>query len=91
MSHFLTKPNFQTFPLRQRRMGTIVRVSRRDKTLTIQKDQDNVVILGGDAKVSWLSAEYRVLSPEGDKIKASGRFAVTLETLDPLHVVLDIF
>lgn len=91
MAHFLTKTEIHDFRLRQQRAGVIVRASRKDKTLTIREGRDSIVVLDSGAAMSWLPEDYRVLDPEGGSIRAIGRFAVTLETFDPYHVVTDIF
>lgn len=68
-----------------------VRVDAQQSVLLIDVDPARPVIVTG-ADVSWveLPAEFRVLDPEGKRMKASGAFCVTTETFDPYHGVCDV-
>jgi hypothetical protein len=91
MSHFIPRSKTVCTSLRGPRASVIVRVERGTKRLVLRKGADNILLLAGGTRMAWLPDGWSVVSPDGEVIRAVGRFAVTLETIDPYHAVTDIF
>ena len=89
MSHFLRHIPVTPFALAESQMGVLVRVGE-DMTLHILPDDKNTVRLEAGEQMGWLPHAFSIKGPGGETVKSVGRFAITLHTHDPHHVVVDI-
>lgn len=76
------------FPLRRKRCG--VKVERINKKEHKYKVTD-VCIIGEDTPMTDLPDNFQIVDAEGAEIKPTGRFLMTAETIDPYHIVVDMF
>lgn len=92
MSHFLSNKSSGGRMVGRPRAGVRVRFEPGKKALTLDPDPDakSIYILKADTLVADLPNTFRVLDNKGKVVKASGQFAVTTETLDPYHVLVDL-
>jgi hypothetical protein len=89
MSHFLRHIPVRPFKLADNQTGVFVRVGE-DMTLHILPDDQNVVRLEIGEILGWLPHAFSIKGPQGESVKATGRFAITMQTHDPHHVVVDL-
>lgn len=72
------------------RMGVLVqRTGRKDYKIVPGKDSVSVYKAG--MAIKELDAGERILSPDGEPVKAEGRFFLSSETIDPFHIAFDLF
>lgn len=82
-------------------MATSIKVGRRACVkieLVCQKRNkkkyrvcDGLLVLREGTKMIPLPKNMEIVDEDGDPIEATGRFYVTEETIDPYHLVTDIF
>jgi hypothetical protein len=80
--HFLKNP----IPVRLNKPLLCVTVERKGKTLAID---GGVELARADTVWAALPEDMKILSESGEEIKPSGRFLVTVESIDPYHLVTD--
>jgi hypothetical protein len=73
--------------LNQRHAAVLVHVRAKEKVLVLDP---GLHIAKGDVQWLVLPEEWRIVSPDGDVIRPSGTFLVTVETFDPCHMVADV-
>lgn len=72
------------------RVGVLVqRTGRKDYKIVPGKDSLSVYKAG--MTIKELDAEEHILSPDGEPVKAEGRFFLSCETIDPFHIAFDLF
>lgn len=93
MSHFIAQSTVSRAYLHARRAVVRVRVvGLRPVVLQIDPDPDRPIgFIGPGNPLSYLAEGTRVLDPNGEDCPATGRFAVTLETMNPYHLLTDIW
>lgn len=72
------------------RVAVIVKWTSRRQSALVLVGSDVGVAKDG-VRIAELPKKIRVLDPDGEPVAASGRFFVTTETVDPYHLLLDIF
>ena len=88
MSHFLPRDVVERAePLRRPHIAAGVRVDGKRHVLRLTEDP--LVIAKAGTLVVELPSNVRVMGTDGRPIAASGRFLVTVETIDPFHLLLD--
>lgn len=87
MAHFMQAHPGSAFHLDSPRI--CVTAKRVGNRLVIVPD--SIGILRADTPLFWLDEKFEVVSEDGQPVKPTGRFAVTAQTIDPYHVVTDIF
>ncbi|MDB4278101.1 hypothetical protein N9917_00570 [Deltaproteobacteria bacterium] len=88
MSHFLRHIPVRRFKLAESQTGVFVRVE--EMTLHILPHGENTVRLEVGEVLGWLPHAFSIKGPGGESVRATGRFAITLQTHDPHHVVVDL-
>lgn len=67
-----------------------VQVKYEKKAYILNEDADEPVIVVKPGALLMELNDTPVLTPEKQQIKPTGKFYVTMETISPYHVVLDI-
>jgi hypothetical protein len=80
--HFLKNP----IPVRLNKSVVCVPVDREGKKLVVSGGID---LARPDTVWAALPEDMKILSESGEEIKPSGRFLVTVESIDPYHLVTD--
>lgn len=78
--------------LRSRRAG--VRCSRgyRSKKFVIDPEEDQPIVLVKEGcLITPLEDGEIVVTKDGEEVHPTGRFFRTVETIDPYHIILDMF
>lgn len=76
------------FPLGRKRCGVKVeRINKRKHTYKVT----DVCVIGEDTLMTDLPDNFQIVDAEGDEISPTGRFIMTAETMDPYHLVVDMF
>lgn len=81
-----------TYPLRSMRVG--VRCSRgyRSKKYVIDPEEgEPLVMVKEGSLITPLEDDEIVVSKDGENVRPTGRFFRTAETIDPYHIILDMF
>lgn len=86
VAHFLSEKKAAAFYLDKPRAAVLVR--KEGNRLVVVP---GIHVLKADTLMFWLPDKYKVVNENGERIKPTGKFAVTAETLDPYHAVVDIF
>lgn len=96
MTHFLlSKERNESTPISRPIAGVAVRFTKRgrDRLLVVCTPDDTehpIAIMRTGAQMAPVPDSVKVVDPETNKpIKASHRFWVTIESFDPLHMVID--
>jgi hypothetical protein len=85
--HFLKKKEiFKAAPIERRRACVTARYE--DGKLWIQ---DGIGVTKTDAIFVELPERIAVVGSDGKRIKATGKFFVSVETFNPFHLVVDMF
>lgn len=50
-----------------------------------------IVIIKSNTKVAELSGDYEIINEYEEKIMPTGKFLITTETIDPYHLIIDMF
>lgn len=87
MSHFMARHRPVPFVLDKPR--ACVMVKKEGKRLVVIPDSVN--ILKAETQLFWLDEMYEVVSEDGQPVKATGKFAVSAQTIDPYYALTDIF
>lgn len=78
--------------LRAPRAGVRCSKAYRSKKYVIDpEDNEPIVVLGSGCPIIPLEPDEIVVSKDGDVVKPTGRFFRTAETINPYHIVLDMF
>lgn len=72
------------------RVGVLVKRSGR-KDYQIVPGEDSVAVYKAGLSIKELEPGERILSPDGEPVTATGRFFLSCETIDPFHLVFDLF
>lgn len=93
MSHFIPANKTRHVRLPGPRAAVRVRVERRNPlVLRVDPDpEDPIGIIGAMESTAYLPDDATVLSPDGEVIQPTGKFVVSLGTLDPYHALIDLF
>ena len=91
--HFLSSHIQRSFlrPTPFEKPRAAVRVRWKERVLVLEPHAEPIVILKADALLFPLPEETQIVAPDGEIIRPKGRFWVTTETIDPIHLVTDIF
>ena len=74
------------------RVGVRCQKKHRSKHYVIDPPEtDPIVVMGSGCPIVELQPGEVVVSQDGEIVKATGRFFRTAETIDPFHIVFDIF
>ena len=68
-----------------------VRVERAKKPCRLRIQADRIHVLKPDALVAPLPEGAVVLHADGSVCEPTGRFYVTVESFDPVHLLVDLF
>lgn len=75
---------------RDRACVTVEKIKSKGKpTYRLLTGAENVGLLPRSTKVMELKGT--IIDENGDEIHAEGRFFITVETIDPFHLVVDIY
>lgn len=82
-----------TETLKSPRIGVRVRHSqnRRKDYILDDEGSEPILLMKAGTQLIELAEDERVLDSDGTLISPTGRFFRTAETIDPYHLVLDIF
>lgn len=80
-----------SFPLSNDRVCVVVEKipGRKRNQYRLLTGEDNMGMLPAGTRV--FEFEGNIFDPEGNEIKPTGRFLMTVETIDPFHLVTDMF
>jgi len=91
MAHFLPPRDIHEQGLPKERAAVQVEVRRgRGKSATLTT-MPGVHIVPAGTRMTLLPEWVEVVNSKGAKIEATGRFYVTVESLDPYHLLVDLF
>lgn len=81
-----------TYPLRSARAGVRCSKRYRSKTYVVDpKEGEPIILVKEGAIITPLEDDEIVMSKDGEKVSPTGRFFRTAETIDPYHIILDMF
>lgn len=81
-----------TYPLRSARVGVRCSKRYRSKTYVVDpKKGEPVILVKEGAIITPLEDDEIVVSKDGENVRPTGRFFRTAETIDPYHIILDMF
>ena len=86
--NYMVKEKY-SYPLKQKRVA--VEVRRINRSNKFQVVPDKICMLKEGTLVSELPSNFKVVDEAGNEIKALGRFLISVETIDPYHLVTDMF
>lgn len=81
------------YPLGSSRVGVrCSRARRSPKKYVIDPEKgETLVLVKKGALITPLECDEMVVTEEGEKVRPAGRFFRTAETIDPYHIILDMF
>lgn len=50
-----------------------------------------IFIIKSNTKVAELSGDYEIINEDEEKMLPTGKFLITTETIDPYHLIIDMF
>lgn len=77
-----------------RRIGqekVAVKVERIKGTKQYRIVPGEIGVVRSDTVVAELPRDYSIVNDDGEEIKPMGNFHITTETIDPYHLVIDMF
>lgn len=93
--HFLTSHIQRSFlrpePYGRPRAAVRARWNKREGLLVLVPHEEPIVVLKADAMLFPLPEEMRVAAPDGKILRPTGKFWITTETIDPIHLITDVF
>lgn len=89
LSRFLKDRSLSTTTLGKRRACVDIRFERPN-VLRVVADR-GVSVLKMDAELAPLPDTFVVLDSDGKRIRSTGQFYVSTETIDPWHALTDVF
>lgn len=63
----------------------------RSKRYVVTQGENSVCVLKAGCQIVALNDDEIVTTEDGEQLKPQGRFYITAETIDPYHLLLDIF
>lgn len=91
MSHFLERRIANNpRPTALGRRVAAVRVEPEDRGRVLRVHDSSIVVAKANALFVELPADVRVFGPDDKELQPSGRFMVSVETMDPIHLLLDV-
>lgn len=78
-----------SFPIEKDRVAVKVQRIGQSKSYCIVPDSLSVIKQG--TLVLNLPDGYKIIDESGEEIKAIGEFMISAETIDPYHLVVDLF
>lgn len=78
--------------LSQNRAGVRCSHANRSKKYVLDPEEgEPIILVGAGCPVISLENDEQVVSKDGDVIRPTGRFFRTAETIDPYHIIFDMF
>ncbi len=68
-----------------------VKVQRVGKSKLYRIVPDSLCVMKQGTLVSNLPDDYKIIDENGEELNATGEFMISSETIDPYHLVVDIF
>jgi tRNA A58 N-methylase Trm61 len=53
--------------------------------------QEGIHVLKPDTVVTDLPESWKIVDADGNEVRPTGRFVITVDTIDPYHLVADLF
>lgn len=74
------------------RIGVRCMRSHRSKRFVLAPEEEEpILLIGAGCPIIELEPDECVVSESGETVKPTGRFFRTAETIDPYHIVFDLF
>lgn len=73
----------------------IIHLDTTRAAVTVEREGKTLISTGvihfakPDTQWAELPKEYRVINEDGEEIPASGKFLITVESIDPFHLITD--
>ena len=69
-----------------------VKVRRKGHAFIVDPEiEEPVIVVKAGTKMIPLDTNERVVDPDGNEVPATGRFYRSAETIDPFHLIFDMF
>lgn len=69
-----------------------VKVRRKGNAFIVDPEiEEPVIVVRAGTKMIPLEKNERVVDPDGNEVSATGRFYRSVETIDPFHLIFDMF
>lgn len=68
-----------------------VKVQRVGKSKLYRIVPDSLCVMKQGTLASNLADDYKIIDENGEELNATGEFMISSETIDPYHLVVDIF
>lgn len=52
---------------------------------------DSLCVIQASSKMFHVPEEWEIVTADGDRISPTGRFLMSVETIDPYHLITDFF
>ena len=78
-----------SYPINKNRAA--VQVKRVGRTNRFRVVEGSLYMINQVELVSNLPDDWKIVDDNGEEIKPTGRFLISAETIDPYHLVVDMF
>ena len=78
-----------SYPINKNRAA--VQVKRVGRTNRFRVVEGSLCMIKQGELVSNLPDDWKIVDDNGEEIKPTGRFLISAETIDPYHLVVDMF
>ena len=78
-----------SYPINKARVA--VQVERIGRTRSFRVIPDSICMIKQGTLVADLPDDWKIVDEDGKEIKSAGRFLISAETIDPYHLVVDMF
>ena len=78
-----------SYPINKNRAA--VQVERVGRTNRFRVVEGSLYMINQVELVSNLPDDWKIVDDNGEEIKPTGRFLISAETIDPYHLVVDMF
>ena len=78
-----------SYPINKNRAA--VQVKRVGRTNRFRVVEGSLCMINQGEVVSNLPDDWKIVDDNGEEIKPTGRFIISAETIDPYHLVVDMF
>lgn len=78
-----------SYPINKTRVA--VQVERIGRTRSFRVIPDSICMINQGTLVANLPDDWKIVNEDGKEIKPAGRFLISTETIDPYHLVVDMF
>lgn len=75
----------------------VIKLSQKRVCVKVERKKNKLVVMQGIYELppgTLLCSLYendKVVDPEGNELKATGRYYITAETINPYHLLVDLF